>query len=238
MLKMKRMKISDMQLKGYDWYIVDVASAPENLKQIAEQLTMYVTKDVISSRILKKFSEFSFYIAENDLEVGQDIETAFYMEFCRCVHLSTFDILHLYSAFTKEYNALENYDRTEESYSGTKRDNATENKSNTLGTSQTINYKTTQDSNEQQTARTTTDSRTDSENNTTEYSNNSKINFDGNETEGFNEVQKNENRTHGNIGVTTAPQMLTQELQLRLKNLYYRIIDSICYELLILVNVD
>ena len=71
-----------------------------------------------------------------------------------------------------------------------------------------------------------------------ENSNNSKINFEGNETEGFNEVQKSENRTHGNIGVTTAPQMLTQELQLRLKNLYYRIIDSICYELLILVDVD
>lgn len=119
------------------------------------------------------------------------------------------------TALQIEYNPLENYDRMEH-WTDTDDSTTTGNASgNTSGTTKNVNtnkvsaYDATDFSNKDQALTEGTDKGTSSSN--------SKSVFD--------DDKEHDGRIHGNIGVTTSQQMLTQELNMGYWNIYEKITD-------------
>lgn len=115
------------------------------------------------------------------------------------------EIKRIYNAMTTEYNALENYDKTEMSTTNT--ENSASGENTTIALNDTINTleKTTYNSNSLHVAEKTTTKPSD-------------IKSSGN-SESENIVTY-ENRTRGNIGITTSQQMLKSEYEIRLIGMY------------------
>lgn len=117
------------------------------------------------------------------------------------------------TALNAEYNPIENYDRTSEHTIDTTRDN--KHISTDSGTDRseasTENKQAPFDSSSLK----TTDSATSDGSTTYGKQNNLKI--DDTEKETYNE------RTHGNIGITTSQQMVQSEIELRQYNIYQEI---------------
>lgn len=137
-------------------------------------------------------------------------------------------ITRIIDALYAEYNPIENYDKTEDNTrtnKGTRKDVGNETNDtrieHTINENEKINVsafdsETYQPKEENTTSGTNTDKH-DIKNNKTNT-----------QTDDFIETIKN--RTHGNIGVTTNQQMIESELQLRITNIYDRIIDSWAYD--------
>lgn len=227
-------KVSDMNIKAYDWHIVDTSVVSAELSEIAEKINQLVTKNIISNRIMKKYCEYRFYISENDIET--DIETSFYQYFNDYVRTNTMNIVQVYRAYNTDYNPAENYDLTEESYNGIKKDKTTNTNTSNYGNSTNTSYKTTDNNSEKMTGKNVRENYSDSETSETNYNNNQSVNFRGSNTDNYNEITKNEIRKHGNIGVMSIPDMIKKENDIRFMNVVYKMIDTICDDLLIFVN--
>ena len=231
---MKFQKISEMNIKSFDWHIVNQNVVTGDFLPIAEQINSLVTKDVISNRILKKYCEYSFFISENDIET--DIETSFFQYFSDYVKTNTVNMIQIYRAYNTDYNPSENYDLVEESYNGTKKDNTTNINTTDYGNSTNTTYKTTDSNVEKLTGKNIRENYTDTETTTTNHENNQTVNYNGNNTEKYNEITKTEIRRHGNIGVMSIPDMIKKENDIRFMNVVYDMIDNICNDLLVLVD--
>lgn len=116
-----------------------------------------------------------------------------------------YEIKRLYSAMTTEYNPLENYNKTETSTTNTESNINGENTTTSLNDTVNTLEKTTYNSDSLHTSEKTTTKPSDLK--TTGL------------TESENKVEY-ENKTSGNIGVTTSQQMLKSEYEIRLIGIY------------------
>lgn len=137
-----------------------------------------------------------------------------------------FDFDCMYKALRAEYSPIENYDRKE----NTLRDyqNSGQDKEvSTLGSTTTSTHTGNDSAETQVSAYNETDySNRDKETQT--YNNSTETTGSGSDTMtteyGLRRTESEEIRVHGNIGVTTAQQMITEEMKLRAQNDIYRII--------------
>lgn len=229
-------KIDDMPIETFDWHIVNPSFLPNDYAELANQINAIVTKDVISRRILNKFSEYRFYISEKEIESENDIPVSFYQYFSDYVKTNSFNTVQIYKAYNTAYNPAENYDMTEESYNGIKKDKTTNTNTSNYGDSTNTSYKTTDNNVEKLTDKNIREHYTDTDTNETSFDNTQNVNYNGANTENYNEITKNEIRRHGNIGVMSVPDMIKKENDIRFMNAIYAVIDNICNDLLVLVE--
>lgn len=116
-----------------------------------------------------------------------------------------YEINRLYNAMTTEYNPLENYNKTETSTTNTENNSHGENTTTSLNDIVNTLEKTTYNSDSLHTSEKTTTKPND-------------IKVSG-ATESENIVNY-ENKTTGNIGVTTSQQMLKSEYEIRIIGIY------------------
>lgn len=170
------------------------------LNELGEHaLDIHIDSDILSTRFFKL--ELTKY---KSLSVDWDIEDFIYFWETFFTAKSN-EIKRIYNAMTTEYNALENYDKTETSTTNTENMVSGENTTTSLNSTENTLEKTTYNS----------DSLHVSEKTTTKPSDVKTI---GN-SESENTVTY-ENRTKGNIGVTTSQQMLKSEYEIRLIGMY------------------
>lgn len=229
-------KIEDMPIESFDWNIVNPSLLPNEYTDLAMEINAIVTKDVISRRILNKFSEYRFYISEKEVDSVDDIAMSFYQYFSDYVKTNSFNTVQIYKAYNTVYNPAENYDLFEESYNGIKKDKTTNTNTTKYGDSTNTSYKTTDNNVEKLTGKNVRENYTDTDTNETSFDNTQNVNYNGVNTENYNEITKNETRRHGNIGVMSIPDMIKKENDIRFINAIYDVIDNICNELLVLVE--
>ena len=162
-------------------------------------LDINIDGDILSTRFFKL--ELNKY---KSLSIDYDIEDFIY--FWETFFLAkSFEIKHIYNAMTTEYNALENYNKIETSTTITENNISGENTTTALNSTENTLEKTTYNSESLHTAEKTTTKPSD-------------LKIIGN-TESENKVEY-ENKTSGNIGVTTSQQMLKSEYEIRLIGMY------------------
>ena len=128
----------------------------------------------------------------------------------------------LKQTLVSDYNPIENYDKWSDIVTATKNGKITNTPSGT--TTQTIKETSFDSSTQNESSSNTTSF--DSYKTETSFDNNVNTTFDGKTVAG-NNVVKNLEHTHGNIGVTTAAQMLESERQLALFDLSKTIAEDI-----------
>lgn len=137
-----------------------------------------------------------------------------------------FDFERMHKALRAEYSPIENYDRTE----SVKRDyqnSGQDKETSTLGSTTTTTHNGNDSAETQVSAYnaeeyTNRDKETQTYNTTTQTTGNGS---DSTTTEyGLKHTETEDVRIHGNIGVTTAQQMITEEMKLRAQFDVYRII--------------
>lgn len=137
-----------------------------------------------------------------------------------------FDFERMYKALRAEYSPIENYDRTENTirdYQNSGQDKEV----STLGTSTTLTH-TGNDSAETQVSAYNESEYANRDKETQNYNTTTETKGSGSDTittdYGLRRVESEDTRVHGNIGVTTAQQMITEEMKLRAQYDIYRII--------------
>lgn len=205
-------------------------------------------KDVIVIWALKANKEVTDFFATSEIDVRLNAEDLTYTLIRR--HGNAFPLItdssalklasdswwkthknaikKIIDALYAEYNPIENYDKTEDitrTNKGTRKDVGNEtndiNIVHTISENEKLNVSAFDSENYQPKEENTT-----SGTNTDKHD--AKNNKTNTQTDDFTETLKN--RTHGNIGVTTNQQMIESELQLRITNVYDRIIDSWAYD--------
>lgn len=137
-----------------------------------------------------------------------------------------FDFERMFKALRAEYSPIENYDRIE----GIRRDyqnSGQDKETSTLGSSTTSTH-TGNDSAETQVSAYNEEEYTNRDKETLNYNTSTETKGRGSDTittdYGLRRTETEETRIHGNIGVTTAQQMITEEIKLRAQYDIYRII--------------
>lgn len=165
----------------------------------SHSLDITIDDKVLSTRFFKL--ELEKY---KSLSVDWDAENFIY--FWETFFLAKeYEINRLYVAMTTEYNALENYNKTEIATTNTENSVFGENTTTSLNDTVNTLEKTTYNSESLHTAEKTTTKPSD-------------IKTFGS-TESENKIEY-ENKTTGNIGVTTSQQMLKSEYEIRLIGIY------------------
>lgn len=165
-------------------------------------LPVGINKETLTDNILIKGSDFETLYAD-PIFIHDAIKT------WSNVHYATFE--RWIKALTIEYNPLENYDRMEDwtdnrETTGTGESTSTGTSGSTAENKRSAFDSSTYQPNEEDTiSGTATDTTT-------------------NETSGTDDATHS-GRIHGNIGVTTSQQMLTQELDIGYWNIYERITE-------------
>lgn len=137
-----------------------------------------------------------------------------------------FDFERMYKASRMDYSPIENYDRIE----NVKRDyenSGTDKATTTLGSSTTSKHTGT-DTKETQVSAYNESSYTNRDKDSQNYDSTVSNTGSGSDTTqtdyGLKRKEVEEIRVHGNIGVTTSQQMITQEMEIRLKYDIYKVI--------------
>lgn len=137
-----------------------------------------------------------------------------------------FDFERMFKALRAEYSPIENYDRIEDiirDYQNSGRDKET----STLGSSTTSTH-TGNDSAEMQVSAYNEEEYTNRDKETQNYNTSTETKGSGSDTTttdyGLRRTETEKTRIHGNIGVTTAQQMIMEEMKLRAQYEIYRII--------------
>lgn len=137
-----------------------------------------------------------------------------------------FDFERMYKALRAEYSPIENYDRIEDvrrDYQNSGQDKEV----STLGSTTTSTH-TGNDSAETQVSAYNESEYANRDKETQTYNNSTETKGSGSDTTttdyGLRRTETEATRVHGNIGVTTAQQMITEEMKLRAQYDIYRII--------------
>lgn len=149
-----------------------------------------------------------------------------------------FDFARMYEALRAEYSPIENYDRTED----LKRElvnSGQDRETTTLGSATTTKH-TGDDTTQTQVSAYNEAGFTNRDKETLTYNTVAETSGKGSDTNttvyGHKRTEKEENRIHGNIGVTTSQQMIIEELEMRTRYDIYKIIArEFEYEFLIQV---
>lgn len=134
----------------------------------------------------------------------------------------------LYTALFTEYNPIENYDRYE-SYTDTKKESATDtNEESSTASNKTQNGSTSHDTEYNRVYETGVLQSGNEQNNTGSMngSSSSETSLDSNQTHQIDGTNTHEAHLHGNIGVTTNVDMLTQELKFRCASNFYNLVST------------
>ena len=137
-----------------------------------------------------------------------------------------FDFERMFQALRADYSPIENYDRKENIKRETK-NSGTDTETLTLGSKSTQTH-SGNDNTETQVSGYNEEGYSNRDKETTVYNTRTETEGSGADTTkkdyGLNRTESEETRIHGNIGVTTAQQMITEEMKLRAQYDIYRII--------------
>ena len=137
-----------------------------------------------------------------------------------------FDFERMFQALRADYSPIENYDRKENIKRETK-NSGTDTETLTLGSKSTQTH-SGNDNTETQVSGYNEEGYSNRDKETTTYNTTTETEGSGADTTkkdyGLNRTESEETRIHGNIGVTTAQQMITEEVKLRAQYDIYRII--------------
>ena len=137
-----------------------------------------------------------------------------------------FDFERMFQALRADYSPIENYDRKENIKRETK-NSGTDTETLTLGSKSTQTH-SGNDNTETQVSGYNDEGYTNRDKETTTYNTSTETTGSGADTTkkdyGLNRTESEETRIHGNIGVTTAQQMISEEMKLRAQYDIYRII--------------
>ena len=137
-----------------------------------------------------------------------------------------FDFERMFQALRADYSPIENYDRKENIKRETK-NSGTDTETLTLGSKSTQTH-SGNDNTETQVSGYNEEGYSNRDKETTTYNTTTETEGSGADTTkkdyGLNRTESEETRIHGNIGVTTAQQMITEEMKLRAQYDIYRII--------------
>lgn len=229
----------------------ELIPATSQVKKIATKVAELVTDEIIKTHVAQRFWEYRYYYHRATDNPTED----FIRDFNIASKLRNMNTAMLLYAYEQEYNPIENYDLKDESYHGEKHNDTKIKTDNTTTTDDTntsqgsyhnTNKQATYDAGTKTTDElenthnellmvdgevkldgTTTSSREDAKQN---------VAFDGKNTANYHDVTKDERHAHGNIGVASAPDQIGKENLIRYDNIIYKVIDSICEELMTIVD--
>lgn len=229
----------------------ELIPATSQVKEIATKVAELVTDEIIKTHVAQRFWEYRYYYHRATDNPTED----FIRDFNIASKLRNMNTAMLLYAYEQEYNPIENYDLKDESYHGEKHNDTTVETENSTTTDETnsnqgsygnTTKQSTYDAGEKTTDKlenshsdtTQVDSTVGSEGSSTSSRGNASQNvaFDGNDTANYHDVTKDERHAHGNIGVASAPDQIGKENLIRYDNIIYKVIDSICEDLMTIVD--
>lgn len=229
----------------------ELIPATSQVKEIATKVAELVTDEVIKSHVAQRFWEYSYYYHRATDNPTED----FIRDFNIASKLRNMNTAMLLYAYEQEYNPIENYDLKDESYHGEKHNDTVVDTGNTTTTDSTNfnqgSYDNTTKQSTYDAQEKTTDKLENSHNDTTQIDSEVKlegkttssredasqnVSFDGNDTANYHDVTKDERHAHGNIGTMSPPDQINKENLVRYDNIIYKVIDSICEDLMTIVD--
>lgn len=184
------------------------------------------------NRLIHKYGERSYYYYEPK-EGVIDPTALFINDFNTQVSLFSQNMCVMYKGYTATYDPTANYDMKEEHYVGgltaTSKTKMPKITNTNTTTEATIN------ATDKEVGKITSETEEYITENYFDSATNVKTKYDGNDTETFNTIQKDELRRSGNIGVATVPDMLSKETLVRFTNYLYDLVDKIMDDLTVMV---
>lgn len=195
--------------------------------EFINSINSLIPSPAVARHILHMYDNFKYYYT-----VGESATEGFYNAFMECVRERTMNTMQMFRALYAEYNPTENYDLTTESYSGGQSENV---QTRQVAQGTVTVEEATYDGSTKQTSKTSTSAPTIQSGYTGTLD--KPVKFQGKDvTDAFNTITKSEERRHGNIGVTSVPDQIKKEMDIRFTNIYHAVIESICNELLAYFN--
>lgn len=242
-------KIHDMELIQYATDIEDPDNPTPILKLIgpitdiygvnqikaATWLTLAIDEVQIAEYITRKFNDYTY------LGLATDDPTAeFIRDFNLNAELRSQNTATLIAAFLGDYNPIENYDLYSSESTGNSTDLITSKSlPRGLGDSstkvKTLNEENTIDSVISDVSISTSDLV---ETTNTVQTHKSLLRATENTAIGkeYGNISDHDKHEHGNMGVSTVTDMIKKEMDVRLRNFVYELIDSICGDILVLIG--
>ena len=234
------------------------------MKNIATRINQLLPNSILQERIRNQYGErLFFYYDLGDDTTETYSSVLFGRQFNNQISLMTYNMCMMYKGFTAEYDPTSNYDMKEAHYSGSKTGETTTTVTPTGQTTTTVKptggstvrtSEATIDGTEKVVSTVTNTPTTDSAgqlqvttidkdgvvvttSNKFKDGANQTVNWgdDNGTTEQFNTITKDETRRTGNIGVSTVPDMLLKETEVRFLNYLYTVIDRIIKDLTVMV---
>lgn len=195
-------------------------------REVAEKIKTMFPNAVVSRLIVNKFGERVFFnYTDKDASA----------EFTSCwnfhVDSMTHNLVKMYLAFTSDYDPTVNYDMKEEHYTGSKVSDATTTSTPTKDKLSSVTSEATIDGTTKEVTKVESETNTMTTETKIESHDTKKTTFDGNETDGFDTINKDELRRVGNIGVQTVPDMIGKELDIRFKEYVMDFIRNTVFDL-------
>lgn len=170
---------------------------------------------------LQTLSEMDHYSSwEVTVPVNTAATVAYYVALWVQYRMNTQDqLLRAVDAVTVNYDPISNYDMTESAADGRKYSKETDTTTPTGGTeTKSFSYGINSGTDGAEDGRTRTEPLAGTKTETTrDYANDESMNFDGSTLTGYHDAAEHYLQRHGNIGVTSNVQLVTGEVEMRLK---------------------
>lgn len=198
----------------------------------AVKINQLFTSSMLVNRLMHKYGEYSYFYYEPTDGII-DPTAMFINDFNAQISLLSQNMCVMYKGYTAVYDPTSNYDMREEQYSGMS--TATSKSKTPLITNTVTTKEATINAVDKKTGEVESKTLENTVENFFDSTTNVKTTYDGEDTDTFNTIQKNELRRSGNIGVATVPDMLDKEKLIRFTNYLYDLIDKVMRDLTIIV---
>lgn len=206
---MNAVKISQMNLNNLQIVNKNILETDKQ-REVAEKIKSMFPNAVVSRLIVNKYGERVFFNYT-------DVESSVEFTSCWNVHVDsmTHNLVKMYLAFSADYDPTVNYDMKEEHYTGSKLSDAKTISTPMKDKLSSITSEATIDGSVKDVSKVESDTNTMTTETKIENHDTKTTTFDGNNTDGFDTLSKDELKRTGNIGVQTVPDMIAKELEIR-----------------------